>query len=360
MTRQNLREAGSRGLRQLSASLFLALSVAIASFAATAQPAEVVVRIEVTDRSEETIAAAAREALQQTLLLRSGDRDLLAHPTISAALDDARSQLSLYQFEQIEGRTRFVAQIDPAAIDNLIREADGTMWTASRPPVLMWLVVDDIGGRRFGNTDNEQPLWAAMSETFDSLGVDLRRPLYDLSDTLLLSPQTLWDTELGPILEASERYGMTHLLIGKLIRLSSGRTIAEWLYRDTTIEQSVAVQAVSEEAVIEPAITLAMTEMRRQYAVALTQQSAQEVLRVRIRNVVSRDDYRAVTEAMNSLPTLERVRPVAVEGDTLTLELTGASDAETLSRLMAPLDRLTWIQDDPDSDQGAVLRWESR
>ena len=154
MTRQNRREACSRRLRQLSTTLLLALSVVKASFAAAAQPAEVVVRIEVTDRSEETIAAAAREALQQTLLLRSGDRDLLAHPTISATLDDARSQLSLYQFEQIEGRTRFVAQIDLAVIDNLIREADGTMWTASRPPVLMWLVVDDIGGRRFGNTDN--------------------------------------------------------------------------------------------------------------------------------------------------------------------------------------------------------------
>ena len=356
----NRREVCSLGSRQLSVTVLLALSFMATSFTATAQPADVVVRIEVADRSEATIAMAARDALERTLMLRSGDRDLLAHPTISATLDDAQSQLSLYQFEQIEGRTRFVAQIDLAVIDNLIREADGTMWTASRPPVLMWLVVDDIGGRRFGNTDNEQPLWAAMSEMFDSLGVDLRRPLYDLSDTLLLSPQTLWDAELGPILEASERYGMTHLLIGKLIRLSSGRTIAEWLYRDTTIEQSVAVQAASEEAVMEPAITLAMTEMRRQYAVALTQQSAQEVLRVRIRNVVSRDDYRAVTEAMNSLPTLERVRPVAVEGDTLTLELTGASDAETLSRLMAPLDRLTWIQDDPDIEKGALLRWESR
>ena len=189
---------------------------------------------------------------------------------------------------------------------------------------------------------------------------NVRRPLYDLSDTLLLSPQTLWEEELGPILEASERYGMTHLLIGKLIRLSSGRTIAEWLYRDMTTEQSVAVQAASDQAVIEPAIALVMTEMRRQFAVALTQQSAQEVLRVRIHNVVSRDDYRAVTEAINSLPTLERVRPVAVEGETLTLDLTGAGDAETLSRLMAPLDRLTWIQGDPNSEKGAVLRWESR
>ena len=91
MKRLNLREACSRVFCQLSAMLLLALSVVAASFTATAQLAEVVVRIEVTDRSEATIAEAAREALQQTLLLRSGDRDLLADPTISAALDDARS-----------------------------------------------------------------------------------------------------------------------------------------------------------------------------------------------------------------------------------------------------------------------------
>ena len=359
MKKLNRREGYSKWLRPLSVMLLLTIALAATASMAIAQPAEVVVRIEVADRTDATIASAAREALQQTLLLRSGDRDLLTHATISAALSNALSQLSLYQFEQTEGRTRFVAHIDPEVIDNLIRESNGTMWTASRPPVLLWLVVDDIGGRRFGNTDIEQPLWSAMSETFDSLGVDLRRPLYDLSDTLLLSPQTLWNAEFGPILEASERYGMTHLLIGKLIRLSSGGTIAEWRYRDTTIEQSVSVQAVSKKAVIEPAIALVMAEMRRQYAVALTQQSAQEVLRVRIRNVISREDYRAVTEAMNSLPTLDRVRPVAVEGDTLTLELTGAGDAETLSRLMTPLARLTWIEDDLGTDKGVVLRWES-
>lgn len=224
--------------------------------------------------------------------------------------------------------------------------------------MLLWLVVDDVDGRRFGNGATEQPLWLALSDMFDSLGINLRRPLYDLSDTLLLSPQTLWDGELGPILEASERYGMTQLLIGKLIRLSNGRTIAEWMYRDTTVEQSISVQADSREALIGPAVALAMNELRRQYAVALTQTSVGQVMTVSIRNVVSRDDYRAVIEAIKSLPTLERVRPVAVEGDTLTLELMGAGDAQTLSRLMAPLVQLTWIQDDLGRDEGLVLRWQ--
>ena len=359
MTRLNARQSSSAGVRSLGAILLILAAVG-ACLTATAQPTELVVRIEVNDRTEETIVDAAREALQQTLLRRSGDRDLLTHPVVRAALDDARSRLSLYQFEQVEGRTRFVAQIDPAVVDNLIRAADGTIWTASRPPVLLWLVVDDVEGRRFGNSGLEQPLWSDLSETFDQLGVNLRRPLYDLSDALLLSPQTLWEGELGPILEASERYGMTHLLIGKLIRLSSGRTIAEWMYRDATVEQSVSIQAATPAALIDPAIALTMTEMRRQYAVALTQQSVEEVLSVRIRNVISRDDFRAVIEAMNALPTLKRVRPVAVEGDTLTLELTGAGDSETLSRLMAPLAQLTWIQDDLDSEEGLVLGWQGQ
>ena len=175
MTRLNARQVSGAGIRFFSVTLLLMLFVTVTCLKVTAQPVEVVVRIEVPDRSEATISEAAREALRQSLLLRSGDRTLLSQPVVAAALEDARSRLSLYQFEQIEGRTRFVAQIDPEVIDKLIRAADGTIWTASRPPVLLWLVVDDVDGRRFGGSATEQPLWSALSETFDSLGVDLRR-----------------------------------------------------------------------------------------------------------------------------------------------------------------------------------------
>ena len=86
-----------------------------------AQSDEVVIRIEVEDRSEDTIDRAAREALQTALLKRSGDRALLQHPAVEAALASARTQLSLYQFERVGGMTRFVAQIDQAVIEDLIR-----------------------------------------------------------------------------------------------------------------------------------------------------------------------------------------------------------------------------------------------
>ena len=339
--------------------LLLACVMTGLSQRALAQSGEVVIRIEVEDRSEDTIDRAAREALQTALLKRSGDRALLQHPAVEAALASARTQLSLYQFERIGGgMTRFVAQIDEAVVENLIKAANGTFWAEARPPILLWLVIDDPAGRRFGNTGAEQPLWERLSETLDGLGVKLRRPLYDLSDAVLVSPDGLWRRDFGPIVEASQRYGMTHLLLGRLIRLSDGRYIGEWVYRDVSVETAVSVQAGSLEALIDPGVTLAMAEMRRQYAVALTTDNATQALRIRVHNVVTRDDYRAVTAAMNGIQTLNHVRPVAVQGDTLTLELQGVGDAETLIRLMASRTDLTWVSSDPDSDEGLVLSWQ--
>ena len=345
--------------RAVISVLLLTFVVTISSQRALAESGEVVIRIEVEDRSEDTIDRASRYALQAALLKRSGDRALLQHPAVEAALASARTQLSLYQFERVGGMTRFVAQIDRAVVENLIKTANGTFWAEARPPILLWLVIDDPAGRRFGNTVAERPIWERLSETFDALGVKLRRPLYDLSDAVLVSPDGLWRRDFGPIVEASERYGMTHLLLGRLIRLSDGRYIGEWVYRDVSVELAVSIQADSLGTLIDPVITLAMAEMRRQYAVALTTDSDTQALRIRVRNVVTRDDYRAVTAAMSGIQTLDHVRPVAVQGDTLTLELQGVGDAETLTRLMASRTDLIWVSTDPNSDEGLVLAWQA-
>jgi hypothetical protein len=131
------------------------------------------------------------------------------------------------------------------------------------------------------------------------------------------------------------------------------------VYRDVSVERAVSIQADSLETVIDPGVTLAMAEMRRQYAVALTTEAATQMLRIRVRNVVTRNDYRAVTAAVSGIQTLDHVRPVAVQGNTLTLELQGVGDAETLTRLMASRTDLIWVSRDPDSNEGLVLAWQA-
>ena len=317
-----------------------------------------ITRIDVEDRSEATIDLAATEALRQVLLQHSGDPALLSDPAIQAALASSRSQLALYQFERVEGRIRFVAHIDRVLIEGLIREASGTVWAGERPPVFLWLVIDDVNGRRFGNTEAEEPLWVDFEVAFSALGLNLRRPLYDLTDGTLVSPDTLGRRDYGPVVEASARYGMTHLLVGRLIRLSGDRTIAEWTYLHRAVEQSVSIQADTRAALIEPGLAMTMTEMRRLFAVELKTEAASQPLVISIENVVNLADYQAVTQLITGIQTLEQVRPIAVEGATLRLALFGVDDADSLIRLMASQTELQWVNTDPDADGGLLLSWQ--
>ena len=74
--------------------------------------------------------------------------------------------------------------------------------------------------------------------------------------------------------------------------------------------------------------------MRLRYAVELTGAATQRSLIISVRNVISLEDYKAVTRAVASIQTLERVRPLSVDGDTLVLEVFGINEPETLMRLM--------------------------
>lgn len=335
--------------------MWLVQASMLANPAHSAPGDELIIRIEVADRSEATIDAAAREALERALLQRSGDRRLLVDPAVEAALSSARAQLSLFQFERVQGVTRFVAHIDQTALEQLIRQANGTLWTEERPPILLWLVIDEADGRRFGNRAEEEALWEEITLEFEALGLNLRKPLYDLTDELLVSPEALWQRDFGAVIEASGRYGMTHLLLGRMIRLSEGRTIAEWVYSDGTEEHSSTVQADSMASLIAPGVQLATAQMRLRYAVELTGAATQRSLMISVSNVIGLDDYKAVVGAMTSIQTLERVRTVSVDGDTLVLEVFGVSEPETLIRLMASVKAFEWQTSDPEA--GLALVW---
>ena len=58
------------------------------------------------------------------------------------------------------------------------------------------------------------------------------------------------------------------------------------------------------------------------------------------------------------IQTLDQVRPIAVEGDTLRLALFGVDDADSLIRLMASQTELQWTNTDPDADGGLLLSWQ--
>ena len=317
-------------------------------------------RVPLADRSEAAVDSAARQALSQLLRLNTGDPDIPMHPDVAPAIQDARNRLSLYRFEVVENQTVLVAQFDSTMVEGLIRAADGSYWAEPRPPVLLWLVIDDLEGRRFGNLPVDQPLWDALEVSFEALGVNLRRPLYDLVDSVRVSPDTLWRRDLGPVIEASERYGMNHLLIGRLVRLSEGRTIAEWRYFDPDTEQMERVQSSDLADLIDPAVVMTLSVMRGRYAVRLQAVAPETSLTITVRNVTSLEDYRAVNARIATIQTLEHFRVTGVVGAELTIELFGIPDLETLKKLLGVELGFRWAEEEGASQSTAMLDWSGQ
>ena len=146
-------------LKWVAASLLLVVCNAF--------PAELVRDLYVADvpvanRGETELARAAEEGLAQVLVKVSGSVDVLARPEVAGALQSARARVQQYSYNRIDnGDAALSARVefDPAQVRDLLLSAGAPIWTATRPAVLVWLVVEEAGQRSFvrGRTRNWLP-----------------------------------------------------------------------------------------------------------------------------------------------------------------------------------------------------------
>ena len=199
----------------------------------------------------------------------SGNEGISTNPTVAAALRVARDRVAIYSFEQDEGQIYFQATFDDVLVKSILREADATFWSEDRPPVLLWLVVDEPYSRRFATVSQDGDLLLELSEAFTARGIDLRLPLLDLEDAAKLSPEMVWQRVAGRIRAASQRYGTEHILVGRYVQLTTGSQIADWFYLDSEGQRQVQIQGTNPTPVVRAGVDLAVDAMADRYAVTL-------------------------------------------------------------------------------------------
>ena len=119
-----------------------------------AQPTFFSARQVVGDRSQAALASAASKALWQVFIKVSGDEQVAALPLVQEAIDNARNMMSLYSYEERDRALDLLIEFDEGVVKNVLRDAGATYWSESRPPVLVWLVVDEPSLRRFAGETN--------------------------------------------------------------------------------------------------------------------------------------------------------------------------------------------------------------
>ena len=315
--------------------------------------------VAVADQSSKSLASAARDALADVLVKVSGSAAILRNPVIKESLGEARSQVVQYAYRRGEEADELFArfEFDDRFVSDLLVRAGEPLWTANRPRVLVWLVVEDQGARQFVDLDGSPELVEQLLAEFGRRGVPVQLPLYDLADAAAITTEQAWRLNASALRSASERYGVQDILAGRLAGLSSGSWAGEWTYLEGGERIDRAFTTPTTEAFARAGASLVAESMSARYAVAPAASGGVGVL-MTVTGVERYADYAGIVAWLEGLELVEHANIEYLEGDRIQLRLhAGAAPAQ-----LAPIIELNRrFRPQPDPDSGVVLsyQWQS-
>lgn len=293
-------------------------------------------QVPVADQSARALAAASREALAEVLVKVSGSEDILGREIIVAALADARDHVQQYAYVPGAGPRGEIAarfEFDGTYVTQLVTSAGAPLWTANRPLVLLWLVVQDEGGRYFVNPDSAPEQAAQLLAEFARRGVPVQFPLYDLADARALAVDEAWHLSSAGLRGASARYAVHNIMAGRMVLLSSGSAIGDWsyLHDGERIDRSVSTPDMA--TFIREGVSIVAREMVARYAVAPSGEGI-EGLTMTVSGVSSYADYAAIVTWLEGLELIDHANVEQIRGDLVSLRLLAQTDAVQLATII--------------------------
>jgi len=287
--------------------------------------------VSVADQSSRELSEASREALSQVLVKFTGSEEVLLNPVIRNVLGNARSHLQQYGYRTDEaGELLARFEFDASWVTDLVVDAGEPLWTANRPNVLIWLVVEQEGVRQFASLENHPEIFDDLVEEFEIRGVPVKFPLYDLLDSAALDVSQAWRLERPALEAASRRYGLEHVLAGRLVVLSSGEWVGDWSYLNDTGRIDRTVSALDARLYFRQGASMLAEAMAERFAVVPTRGTDEDVL-LYIDGVTSYADYAGIVTSLERLELMQHANVETIQGDRIALRLTTRANAGQLA-----------------------------
>ena len=316
-------------------------------------------QVSVADQSAKALAAASREALAEVLVKVSGSVEVLQNPAIKTALKEARAQVQQYAYSREDGSQGALSarfEFDGSYVTRLVTGSGARLWTANRPQVLVWMVVEDASGRYFVNMDTAPELAAQLLAAFSRRGVPVQLPLFDLADAAAISTEEAWRL-YGPALQAaSERYGVQDIVAGRLAALSTGNAAGDWSYlsSDNRIDRSVT--AADAAAFMREGVSIVAEDMASRYAL-VSSGAGESGVSMSVQGVASYADYAGIVAWLEGLELIDHANVERIEGDQIELRLHAQADAGQLAAIIELNERLMPV---PPTTPGSQLSYQWR
>jgi len=312
--------------------------------------------VSVADQGKTALARGSGEALAEVLVKVSGRYEVLENPAIREALGGARAQVQQYAYTRSgpDGGLAARYEFDPAWVTRLIASAGEPLWTANRPLVLAWVVVETPAGREFINPETAPDEAALLLEAFERRGVPVQFPLFDLADTAAIGPQDVWRLDGIVLRSASARYNVQHIVAGRVAALSTGGVLGDWSYfsQQERLDRSAPARDLPD--FLRQGVAIVAEDMAGRYAVAPRQVDDAGV-RMAVSGVTGFADYAGIVNWLESLELVDHATVERIAGDRLELRILARADAVQLATL---IELNTRLQPVPVSGSGPRLNYQ--
>ena len=290
--------------------------------------------VPVTDQSSAALASASQDALAEALVKVSGSEDTLQQADIQAALPQARSHVQQYAYAIGEGNSLLARfEFNEAVIANLLTEAGAPLWTANRPPVLAWVVIETPAGRQFLGPETDPVLATELLAAFSRRGVPARLPLFDLADASALSTGVAWRQDADALQAAPARYGVNNILAGRVVALSTGSWAGDWAYLSERNRIDRSVTADSAEGFMQSGVAMVAEDMASRYAVQPTRVVGGDII-MSVTGVNSYADYAGVVSWLEGLELIDHANIERISADQIQLRLVAQAGSSQLASII--------------------------
>ena len=307
---------------------------------------------------------AYQVAFEQMILKVTGDQRWLEHARIRTAAGNAGDYVQAFAYTTqaaagpIAGQRFIEVQFSAQRINQLLAAENIPVWGSNRPSVLVWMVLQEAGGRRNLLGPETNPEIIEFMRRFGAKrGLPIIFPVLDIEDRRNLSTDAIWAQDELAIKAASNRYDPDSILAGRLLFTATGELVGLWqfLFMD---EAEVFDGFDSDlESYLEQPLSRITSHLSGYFALVPGGQSKQSV-RLRVDGIRNFSDYSVLLDYVRSIGLVQTADIVSVDGERLELVLDLQGSADQLFNLIA-LDRDMLPVTSADSAGAALLhyRW---
>src|SRR3569832_254174 len=303
--------------------------------------------VPVMDQRAAARGDAARAALAEVLAKVTGAAGAARRPPFQPLLQQAEQWLQRYQYRATPGEPTaqsLVASFDREAVNQRIYEAGLPVWGSNRPQILLWLAVEDGGGRTL------------VSEQARRHGLPISLPLLDLQDQNAASLGDVWGQFTEPVLRASERYQDDGVLLARIYATGPNRWRGHWTLRHAGSNSSWVSGEGSIADVVAAGRDDVAGNLAKRYALVLAPGVGDTATLV-VDSVTKLQDYARDSRYLNSLDAVGAVAVEGVEGDTVMYRLRIRGDVQGFTRLLGLGKVLAPSQEGTSPTMGNTLQY---